>query len=83
MYARKNDSIIVLITSISPLLVICSLVGAFIIVIGLYSVVWGKSKDEAEKKGKVQELPIVMGGESVESPDTIKSKLQEKTPQEA
>ncbi|XP_031099089.1 WAT1-related protein At4g08300-like [Ipomoea triloba] len=60
-----------------------SLIGAFIIVIGLYSVVWGKSKDETNEKGKMQELPIVMDRESVESPATIKSKLQEKTPQEA
>nr|GLL44465.1 WAT1-related protein At4g08300-like [Ipomoea trifida] len=60
-----------------------SLIGAFIIVIGLYSVVWGKSKDETNEKGKMQELPIVMDKESVESPATIKSKLQEKTPQEA
>ncbi|XP_019182062.1 PREDICTED: WAT1-related protein At4g08300-like [Ipomoea nil] len=61
-----------------------SLIGAFIIVIGLYSVVWGKSKDETNEKGKMQELPIVMmDRESVESKDTIKSKLQEKTPQEA
>lgn len=62
-----------------------SLIGAFIIVIGLYSVVWGKSKDEANEKGKLQELPVVMDRESVESTDTIKSKLQEKTtiPQEA
>ncbi|KAK2976226.1 hypothetical protein RJ640_021937 [Escallonia rubra] len=37
-----------------------SLVGAVIIVIGLYSVVWGKGKDHTltdEKAGKVQELP--------------------------
>nr|GMD76170.1 WAT1-related protein At4g08300-like [Ipomoea batatas] len=60
-----------------------SLIGAFIIVIGLYSVVWGKSKDETNEKGKMQELPIVMDKESVESPATIKSKLQDKTPQEA
>ncbi|KAK3024209.1 hypothetical protein RJ639_043208, partial [Escallonia herrerae] len=41
-----------------------SLVGAVIIVIGLYSVVWGKRKDHTltdEKTGKVQELPTSGG----------------------
>uniref|UniRef100_A0A5B7AVF8 WAT1-related protein n=2 Tax=Davidia involucrata TaxID=16924 RepID=A0A5B7AVF8_DAVIN len=42
-----------------------SLIGAIIIVIGLYSVVWGKSKDHSSskmltsEKGKAHELPIV------------------------
>lgn len=39
----------------------CSLLGAIIIVMGLYSVVWGKSKDYllTSNKGVAQELPIV------------------------
>lgn len=37
------------------------LIGATIVVTGLYSVVWGKSKDEhlVTEKGKAQELPEV------------------------
>ncbi|KAK1386896.1 hypothetical protein POM88_015079 [Heracleum sosnowskyi] len=39
-----------------------SLLGAVVVVIGLYSVVWGKSKDEKITSGecKVQELPVVL-----------------------
>lgn len=43
------------------IIVICSIIGAIFIVIGLYSVVWGKSKDDVnplEKIGGVQELPV-------------------------
>ena len=38
-----------------------SLLGAIIIVMGLYSVVWGKSKDHllTSEKGVAQELPTV------------------------
>ncbi|KAL9245546.1 hypothetical protein vseg_019185 [Gypsophila vaccaria] len=39
-----------------------SVIGAVIIVLGLYTVVWGKSKDPittTNEKGKIQELPIV------------------------
>lgn len=61
-----------------------SLIGAFIIVIGLYSVVWGKSKDnEIMEKGKLQELPIVMEKERGESLNTIIPKLPDNTPQVA
>lgn len=62
-----------------------SLIGAFIIVIGLYSVVWGKSKDtESMEKGKVQELPIVMEGERGDKAMNItKAKLSQHIPQEA
>lgn len=37
------------------------MIGAIIIVMGLYSVVWGKSKDHllASGKGSAQELPTV------------------------
>lgn len=40
---------------------IFSLIGAIIIVIGLYSVVWGKSKDQniTSEKVAAQELPVV------------------------
>ncbi|CAH9086217.1 unnamed protein product [Cuscuta epithymum] len=44
-----------------------SLIGAFIIVIGLYSVVWGKSKDQTDDKVKLQELPVVIERETVQS----------------
>ncbi|KAL8133746.1 WAT1-related protein At1g21890-like [Apium graveolens] len=39
-----------------------SLLGAVVVVIGLYSVVWGKSKDEkiTNGEGKSQELPVVL-----------------------
>lgn len=39
-----------------------SLLGAIVVVIGLYSVVWGKSKDGniTSGKGKAQELPVVV-----------------------
>ncbi|KAL9234671.1 hypothetical protein vseg_009516 [Gypsophila vaccaria] len=40
-----------------------SIIGAVIIVLGLYTVVWGKSKDPSStitnEKGKAQELPII------------------------
>ncbi|XP_074263574.1 WAT1-related protein At4g08300-like [Silene latifolia] len=40
-----------------------SVIGAVIIVLGLYTVVWGKSKDSSSTttndKGKIQELPII------------------------
>lgn len=39
-----------------------SVIGAVIIVLGLYTVVWGKSKDPStttNEKGKTQELPII------------------------
>lgn len=42
--------------------IICSVIGAIIIVTGLYTVVWGKSKDSVNKteaeKTEGQELPI-------------------------
>ncbi|VFQ90468.1 unnamed protein product [Cuscuta campestris] len=62
-----------------------SLIGAFIIVIGLYFVVWGKSKDnESMEKGKLQELPIVMEKERGESLNIINAKLPaENIPREA
>ncbi|KAH9626084.1 hypothetical protein KSS87_012419 [Heliosperma pusillum] len=41
-----------------------SVIGAVVIVLGLYTVVWGKSKDPSSnttnEKGKAQELPIVV-----------------------
>jgi len=45
--------------------VICSIIGAIIIVCGLYTVVWGKSKDSVNTidapKSEGQELPIKDG----------------------
>ncbi|KAK3014241.1 hypothetical protein RJ639_008084, partial [Escallonia herrerae] len=41
-----------------------SLIGAIVIAIGLYSVVWGKAKDRASDKGKAQELPLVVSTKS-------------------
>lgn len=41
-----------------------SLIGAIIIVFGLYSVVWGKSKEQnltSDGKVTAQELPVVWG----------------------
>ena len=48
-----------LIDSFSPALVVCSVIGAAIIVVGLYSLIWGKSKDHLGKAGAaaVAELP--------------------------
>ncbi|KAK2968516.1 hypothetical protein RJ640_016835 [Escallonia rubra] len=37
-----------------------SLIGAIVIAIGLYSVVWGKAKDRASENAEAQELPIVV-----------------------
>lgn len=61
-----------------------SMIGAVIIVMGLYSVVWGKSKDHllTNEKGKAQELPIVDNNtksaiveeDTVDAPTLIKSK---------
>ncbi|KAM7518887.1 hypothetical protein LguiB_017849 [Lonicera macranthoides] len=51
-----------------------SLIGAIIIVIGLYSVVWGKSKDHTltiDEKGNAQELPIVLGNSNASFEDGI------------
>ncbi|KAL8159255.1 hypothetical protein V2J09_000792 [Rumex salicifolius] len=38
-----------------------TIIGAVIIIMGLYTVVWGKSKDKntEDDKGKIQELPII------------------------
>lgn len=37
----------------------CSVIGAVIIVSGLYCVVWGKSKENSAMKGKSMELPVI------------------------
>jgi len=49
--------------------VYCSIIGAIFIVFGLYSVVWGKAKDEVisvEEKIGMQELPITNTSTKVE-----------------
>jgi hypothetical protein len=48
-----------LIDPILPAFVVCSVIGAAIIVVGLYSLIWGKSKDHHGKPGAaaVAELP--------------------------
>lgn len=39
----------------------CSVVGSVLIVIGLYSVLWGKHKENKEKKEReVMELPVAL-----------------------
>jgi uncharacterized membrane protein len=38
----------------------CSVIGAILIVIGLYSVLWGKHKEEIEKK--VDDIPLPIKG---------------------
>ncbi|KAL3634769.1 hypothetical protein CASFOL_021823 [Castilleja foliolosa] len=63
-----------------------SLIGAAIIVFGLYSVVWGKSKENKENKahnlGKAQELPVVDSDiiQTDESPITHDRKAQQAVP---
>lgn len=46
------------------MLLFCSIFGAILIVAGLYTVVWGKSKDRRESAKEIQELPIKDGANS-------------------
>ncbi|KAG4147657.1 hypothetical protein ERO13_D05G236600v2 [Gossypium hirsutum] len=52
-----------------------SIIGTVIIIFGLYTVLWGKSKDQknstATENGKVQELPITDGSKSTKLEDSM------------
>ena len=51
-----------------------SIIGTLLIIFGLYTVLWGKSKDQQNsttEKGKVQELPIADGTKSINLEDSI------------
>ncbi|XWS25160.1 hypothetical protein CRYUN_Cryun27aG0046600 [Craigia yunnanensis] len=51
-----------------------SIIGTVIIIFGLYTVLWGKSKDQQNsttEKGKVLELPITDGTRSINLEDSI------------
>ncbi|PPS18747.1 hypothetical protein GOBAR_AA01807 [Gossypium barbadense] len=52
-----------------------SIIGTVIIIFGLYTVLWGKSKDQknatAIENGKVQELPITDGSKSTKLEDSM------------
>ncbi|MFQ6667579.1 hypothetical protein Gotur_033537 [Gossypium turneri] len=52
-----------------------SIIGTVIIIFGLYTVLWGKSKDQknstATENSKVQELPITDGSKSTKLEDSM------------
>ncbi|GMJ10032.1 hypothetical protein HRI_004672400 [Hibiscus trionum] len=50
-----------------------SIIGTVIIIFGLYTVLWGKSKDPTttEENDRVQELPITDGSKSMNMEDSI------------
>ncbi|XVE60347.1 hypothetical protein DITRI_Ditri05aG0121600 [Diplodiscus trichospermus] len=51
-----------------------SIIGTLLIIFGLYTVLWGKSKDQQNsttEEGKVQELPITDGTKSINLEDSI------------
>lgn len=49
-------------------MILLRVIGAILIVIGLYSVLWGKHKEKQEddQQRKMQELPEVVNGNSVQ-----------------
>ncbi|XP_022766348.1 WAT1-related protein At1g21890-like isoform X2 [Durio zibethinus] len=65
-----------------------SIIGTVVIIFGLYTVLWGKSKDQQNsttEKGKVQELPITDGAKSINMEDSIEGparilKIQAESP---
>nr|KJB48378.1 hypothetical protein B456_008G069300 [Gossypium raimondii] len=52
-----------------------SIIGTVIIIFRLYTVLWGKSKDQknstATENGKIQELPITDGSKSTKLEDSM------------